>query len=120
MAQQALQKADLRPVPENGSLWRCKGGKLIVEIQNVGDATAEDTITRVDFRGYGTIKDPKLQKQEIRTPKLEPNSKYELAFDLPCDDCFDPDCEFTITVDVNNVLLKENTRGNVFRGVGRK
>jgi hypothetical protein len=115
-----MAQADLSPVPHNGSLWRPKGKKLIVEIQNVGDAPAKATITRLDYRGYGTIEDPTVQKQEMPTPKLKPGEKYELAFDLPCDECFDPDCEFSIMVDVDNVLLKEDTRGNVFRGVGRK
>src|SRR5918995_4234792 len=99
-------RPDLRPVPyENGSYCRLKNNKLIVVVKNYGKADAAATTTRVDFPGYGSCRDPKNRKpQDEPTKALGPGESVELEFDCPSEDCFDPDCEFYITVDANNQL----------------
>ena len=110
-------KPDLRPVPyENGSYYRLKDSKLIVKVKNYGAATEKDTTTRVDFQMYGSCKDPNQTTQDRLTPCLGQGKFVELEFDCACDNCFDPNCEFYITVDAKNDL-GEGSR-QMFLGVG--
>jgi hypothetical protein len=116
-------KPVLRPVPyENGSYYRLKDKKLIVVVRNFGKDCDKETTTQVDFGGYGTcIKRDDRAPQVRPTKPLAAGESETLEFDCPSDDCFDPDCEFYICVDVENVLEEDpTTRNNVTRGICRK
>jgi len=110
-------KPDLRPVPyENGSYYRLKDKNLIVVVKNYGKVAAVATTTRVGFAGYGSCKEPQNRgPQDLSTELLGPGvSSVELKFNCPSDDCFDPDCEFYITVDATNEFREDpTTRNNV-------
>jgi hypothetical protein len=113
-------KPVLRPVPyENGSYYRLKDKKLIVVVRNFGKDCDKETTTQVDFGGYGTCIKPDHRAPQVRLTKpLAAGEPDTLEFDCPSDDCFDPDCEFYISVDVENVLEEDPTRrNNVTRGV---
>jgi len=96
---------DLIPVPdENGFFCRREESMLIVTVRNQGNAGAGPSTTEVDFGTYGKI--------QLPTPPLGPGAEIDLKFPIPFG-CFDPDCEFRITVDVNN-QVDESDEGNNF------
>jgi subtilase family serine protease len=47
---------------------------------------------------------------------LAPNASVDLLFPIP-PHCFDPDCDFRITVDVANAVAETNEGNNVATGV---
>jgi len=103
-------KIDLRPVPyENGSYYRLKGKKLIVEVKNYGKVAADATI-RVIFPGYGTCKNPENRAPQVSQKKnVLPEKSVEFLFDCPSDNCFDPVCEFYIAVDAKSESAEESS-----------
>jgi CARDB len=101
--------ADLIPVPdEQGSFCNRENDKLIVTVRNQGVATAGPSTTQVDFFGHGLTSLP--------TPSLVPGQSTTLAFPIPSG-CFDPDCEFRITVDAGNAVIESNEANNTADGV---
>lgn len=100
---------DLLPVPDQqGNFCRRQDEALIVTVRNQGSAGAGPTITRVDFGTHGTFDKP--------TPPLLPGASVDLLFPIPIG-CFDPDCEFRITVDATAVLIESDEGNNTASGV---
>jgi hypothetical protein len=52
----------------------------------------------------------------VPTPPLAPNAATDLLVDIP-HGCFDPDCAFRITVDINGEVLESNNSNNTADGV---
>lgn len=65
--------------------------QLRIVIQNQGQENAPESITRVKFSPGGIM--------DIPTPPLQSAQRTMLAPILIPAACFDPDCDFTITVD---------------------
>jgi CARDB protein len=78
--------------------------QLRIVIQNQGQGNAPASITRVKFSPGGIM--------DIPTPPLQSAQRTMLPPTLIPTACFDPDCDFTITVDskaqVNEVTGEEN------------
>ena len=103
--QSQLGLPDLVPVPdENGFFCKTQNGTLIVTVMNQGTAGAGPSVTNVDFGRHGEVNVP--------TPALGPGTSVDLSVNIPFG-CFDPDCDFRITVDVNNDVA-ESDEGNNF------
>ena len=97
---------DLVPVPNEQGLF-CKtedNENLIVTVRNQGTTGAGQFVTEVDFGPFG--------KATQLTSLLDVNSEVHLKFPIPRG-CFNPDCDFRITVDVNNEVA-ESDEGNNF------
>jgi len=60
----------------------------------------------VDFLAFGKVSMP--------TPPLAPGASVDLLFAIP-PGCFDPNCEFQITVDVNNEVNESEEGNNVVK-----
>jgi hypothetical protein len=100
---------DLIPVPDDqGNFCRRREGGLIVTVRNQGSAPAGPSVTRVDFGAHGTV--------DMPTPGLGPGASVDLTFSIPFG-CFDPDCEFRITVDANNSVAESDEGNNTASGV---
>lgn len=100
---------DLVPVPDrSGSFCRRRNSKLVVTVQNQGAGPAGPSTTEVDFFAHG--------RQSLPTPALAPNASADLLFDIP-PGCFDPDCQFRITVDATNQVTESNESNNTADGV---
>ncbi len=101
---------DLIPLPDaKGSFCRSEDNQiLLVTVSNQGTGGAAASETEVDFGIYG--------KQVQFTPPLPPGTPVELSFSIP-PKCFDPDCEFRITADVNNAVVESDKSNNVASGV---
>jgi hypothetical protein len=100
---------DLVPVPDaQGSFCKRADGHLIVTVANQGSTGAGPSTTRVDFGAYGAI--------DLPTPALAAGASVDLKFPIP-PGCFDPDCEFRIVVDVNNVVVESDEGNNFASGV---
>jgi hypothetical protein len=78
--------------------------RLRIVIQNQGQGHAPESITRVKFSPGGIT--------DIPTPPLPSAQRTMLAPILIPAACFDPDCDFTITVDsrtqINEATGEEN------------
>ena len=74
----------------------------MVTIQNIGQGNSDSSMTEVEFwTNKCTETNPclfSLAEISIPTPGLKPEESIELVFKIP-DDCFDPVCNFNITVD---------------------
>ena len=95
--------------PESYCQLANQGRSLAVAAQNIGTADAANSTTVVEFSPGGTI--------EMKTPALDPGAVFELPpVDFPAG-CFDPDCNFTITVDAKDRVLELDERNNTAAGV---
>ena len=106
-------KANLLPIAnDEGSycvLEKSKLGKLlIVTVANHGGSPSVPCTTRVDFGKFGII--------DRKTPALAPGQSVRLKFPFPSH-CYTPNCEFTIYVDVNNVVPESDKTNNKATGV---
>lgn len=113
---------DLVPVPRisgfnDGTAFidfcdRDEGGDLIVTIRNQGAAPATGGFTsRVTFAAPGSPSQP------IMTPPgFGPGAVQATSVPIPAG-CFNPDCGFTIEVDVGHTVDEANEGNNV--GAGR-
>ena len=92
------------PVPDDNVFFcqRTPDGGLKVTVRNQGTAAAGPSKTEVDFGAYGTVVKP--------TPPLAPGASVDLEFPIPFG-CHDSDCEFRITVDVDDEVV-ESDEGN--------
>jgi hypothetical protein len=101
---------DLVPVPdETGSFCRRdQRGNLVVTVRNQGTAQAGPSVTAVDFGPHGTV--------QVPTPPLGAGASVNLIAAIP-PPCFDPYCEFRITVDANNTVVEADEGNNVAVGV---
>ncbi len=99
---------DLIPVPDPaGSFCRWRDGRLLVTVKNQGAGPAGPSTTRVDFGSHGTV--------DVPTPALAPGASVDLLVDVP-PGCFDPDCDFRITVDALNQVVESNEGNNTASG----
>ena len=99
---------DLIPVPDaNGSFCKQKDSTLTVTVKNQGASGAGPSVTEVDFLAFGKVTMP--------TPPLGPGASVDLLFPIP-PGCFNPDCEFRITVDANNQVNESNEGNNIAKG----
>jgi hypothetical protein len=100
---------DLVPVPDaQGSFCKREDGNLIVTVRNQGSTGAGPSTTRVDFGAHGAL--------DLPTPALPAGTSVDLKFPI-LPGCFDPDCEFRIIVDVNNVVAESDEGNNLVNGV---
>lgn len=103
---------DLVPVPGPGTgpgrFCRRRDGNLVVVVRNQGNATASASVTRVNFGAFGVA--------DAITPALPPGNQVELEFPIP-PGAFDPDLDFTITVDANNQVAESNELNNTVTGI---
>lgn len=103
-----LALPDLIPAPDaNGSFCRRHGSTFMVTVKNQGTGGAGPSVTEVDFIAFGKFSMP--------TPPLGPGASVDLAFPIQ-PGCFDPDCEFQITVDANKQVTESNEGNNIARG----
>jgi subtilase family serine protease len=99
---------DLVPVPdESGSFCKRKDNSLIVTVRNQGTFGAGPSVTVVDFGAFGAF--------AIPTPPLAAGASVDLSVTIPSG-CFDPDCDFRITVDANNNVVESNEGNNFASG----
>lgn len=85
-----------------------KDGNLIVTVNNQGSAASGPCKTAVDFGNAGFITKP--------TPPLAPGASANLSLPTPSG-CFNPDCDFTIIVDVDNEVMEAGEGNNVASGI---
>ena len=103
-----IDLADLIPVPDkNGFFCKRRGDKLVVTVKNQGLGSSKLSTTEVDFLGLGKFAKP--------TPPLAPGDSEDLLFEIPRG-CFDPDCGFSITVDVMNEVSEKDEGNNTGNG----
>jgi len=96
---------DLIPLPDaNGSFCKLRDRKFVVTVKNQGEGSSVRSMTAVDFFGHGKFLMPTLA--------LAPGASTVLLFDIP-PKCFDPDCEFRITVDVQLQVLESDEGNNI-------
>jgi subtilase family serine protease len=88
-------------------LLPAQDGKLVT-VKNQGLGHAQGSTTQVDFFAHGQVSVP--------TPSLGPNASTDLLVDIP-PGCFDPDCNFRITVDVDGVVAESNEGNNIADGI---
>jgi subtilase family serine protease len=102
--------ADLVPVGKpdlSGPPGFCKQDnqkKLIVTVKNGGTGNAAASTTTIEFLPGGSF--------SLSTPAIAAGGTSDLApLDIPAG-CFNPDCEFKITVDANNQIKESNETNN--------
>ncbi len=99
---------DLIAVPDaNGSFCKRKNSTLTVTVKNQGTSDAGLSTTEVDFLTFGKVAMP--------TPPVAAGASVDLSFPIPAG-CFDPNCEFRITVDAKNEVNESNEGNNVVKG----
>lgn len=99
----ATARPDLLPIPTNQFFCRRADGNLVVTVKNQGEGAAAMSSTRVQFGDFGS--------QAMGTSALAPGASVELFFPIPFG-CYNPDCNFTITVDETNVVPEVNEGNN--------
>lgn len=104
--------SDVLPVPGPIGIDWCRldpgGGGLIVEVRNNGPADAAASVTRVDFLGFGG--------SDLATPAIPPSTSVivgPVSFPLGC---FNPDCDFRISVDFFDAIAESDEDNNVGEG----
>jgi hypothetical protein len=102
---------DLIPVPDPARGFCVRDGdKLRVTVRNQGSAPAGPSTTTLDFGAFGTQSQP--------TPALAAGASAVVIFTIPTNpNCFDPNCEFRITVDSAGVVTESDEGNNVASGV---
>jgi hypothetical protein len=101
-------KADLVPVPDPqpgvGFCKRDNQGRLVVTVKNQGTVDAPASTTTVDFVPGGSF--------PLSTPAIPAGGSVDLTpLSIPAA-CFNPDCDFRITVDSNNQINESNEGNN--------
>jgi hypothetical protein len=97
---------DLIPLP--GERGLCEDNRVVSFIvSNQGTGAAGPSTTTVDFGQYGTVSLP--------TPPLGPGQDVALQVPIPFG-CFDPNCEFTITVDAGTPSVSPTRATTSFGG----
>lgn len=80
------------------------GREIVVRVANQGAGPAGPSTTVVDFGQYGT--------RTAETPAIDPGDSTVHGF-VPDLGCYDPDCDFRVTVDANGVVDESNEDNNV-------
>ena len=107
-------KPDLLPIgrPDlSGPISFCKtddNHRLMVTVKNQGNADAAASTTTVEFNPGGSV--------SIATPAIPAGGTVDLSFTIPSG-CFNPDCDFTITVDSKNDINESNEGNNSAKGI---
>ncbi|MGE5444964.1 MAG: CARDB domain-containing protein [Ignavibacteriales bacterium] len=84
---------------------------LVVTVRNQGDFNAPTSTTRVTFfTSEGSV------PVDLSTPALSPGASVDLGPVSFPSGCFNPDCNFTITVDINNNVDELNEGNNSVSG----
>jgi hypothetical protein len=102
---------DLLPVPTPPSSSFCTldpNGALIVRVRNQGNADAPSSTIRVQFMPGGP--------DSLSTPAIPAGGFVDLPTPIPSN-CFNPDCNFRITVDFGNQIVESNEGNNVANGL---
>ena len=99
-------KPDLVPANPEGWAGYCDiddSGNLVVHIKNEGLAPSGASHVKVDFGQYGEFVEA--------VPVLTVGETVTVLFPIPSG-CFDSDCGFEITVDVNEEVEESNEMNN--------
>ena len=108
-------RPDLVPVPDPRPGYKfCRRDasqklQVTVKNQNNNDVAAHASTTKVEFTPGGTI--------EIPTPAIPAGVSVDLPPVVIPAQCFNPDCEFTITVDSQHQVHESNEGNNT--GIGK-
>jgi hypothetical protein len=102
-----IERPDLVPRPGPNGFCRREDGVLIVTVCNQGSAPAGPSTTTVDFPGHASVNVP--------TPAIPARGCVDVRADIPLG-CFDPDCEFRITVDSGGVVAESDETNNTASG----
>jgi len=87
-------------------------GKLVVTVKNQGNVNAPDSTTRVEFGFGGSF--------QLPTPAITAGGFVELPpLSIPAT-CYNPDCEFKITVDSTNQINESNKENNTASDLCRR
>jgi CARDB protein len=103
---------DLIPFAEPGTEFckRDERGNLVVTVKNQGSADAGASTTTVRFAPGGAFSQP--------TPPIPAGGTVDLVFPIP-PACFDPDCDFRITVDSMGQVTESDETNNTASGTCR-
>ena len=78
--------------------------KLGVSVQNIGDGESPASVTTIEFFPGGSV--------QLHTPAINAGETAHLeSIAIPLV-CFDPDCEFRMTVDWRNEVNESGGEGN--------
>jgi CARDB len=100
------RKADLIPTEAEASMGFCNVAlQAVFQVKNVGTVSAPASFARVDFPGIAA---PPVT---VPIPALAPSASSATIVISPPAGCFNPDCEFTITVD-SGFDVGESDEGN--------
>ena len=104
---------DLVPVPNpEPGIGFCElndQNRLVVTVKNQGDADAAASTTMVEFFPGGSL--------SLLTPPIPAGGSVNLPpLDIPAA-CYNPDCNFRITVDANNEIIESDKDNNVASGI---
>jgi CARDB len=106
-------KADLVPTEPEGSVRFCKSVnnqlQVVVRVENQGGAFAPASITKVDFFSFGSV--------DVPTLGISPGEFIDLGPIKPPAGCFNPNCQFRITVDSGNSVDESDQENNSANGV---
>lgn len=108
----SILPADLVPYVPTGGADFCRtdaSGNLLVGVLNQGAGTAPASVTRVEFRFGTTV------TSDMSTPSLAPKGTTDVTFPIPSG-CYDPDCDFNITVNADGAVTESSTTNNVASG----
>ena len=105
--------ADLYPVPGPVGIDWCRlhpeTGGLLVEVRNNGPLDAAESTAGVEFVG--------LYGMAYFVPAIPAGTSTMLGPTSIPPSCFNPDCDFQITVDVFNNILESNETNNIADGL---
>lgn len=85
------------------------GGSLLVAVQNIGTTPVPNSTTTVEFFPGGLY--------DLPTPALSPGASVNLSPAAFPTSCFNPDCDFKVTVDSKHVVQEFNEGNNISVGV---
>jgi hypothetical protein len=118
---QPLKKADLVVVsldPQLGPVGFCLRGSnhFTVNVKNQGDAAAPVSTVTIEFLPGGSF------TKEVFGPgpngALPAGVIWGIQFpDSPPSGCFNPDCEFSVTVDSGDDVFESNEGNNLVSGI---
>ena len=102
-----LQRPGQEDNPGAEAFYNRDGSDLIIRVSNVGPKDAPPTKVSVEF--------PELPTQSVMTPTIAGQSIVEVKVQIPTG-CFNSDCEFTITVDADNIIAEPREDNNTKAG----
>ena len=101
-------RPDLVIVPDQNQLF-CIIDKsaLVVTIRNDGISASSPCITNIQYDGFEPI--------FVEVPTLSPGVTFDIRVEIP-GNCFNPDCDFEISVDIENVVNEIDENNNFAKG----